>query len=821
MPRPAPHSPRLLVAAVAAGAIALTAAVPAPTTVTAAVIPDPVPDRGPVLSQPIARGEVVLAAPTTRKPTPKAADGDLTDWVGSAARVGGAVVWDAGEHVHSDFLFDAHGADDGRDRDRLAQFADLLYVEDRASRVDQLLRTSGSQLGVPEPLGAPDEYGDVAGGLEVADLTEVRWAAADRQGKRLALLARVANLTDPARLGVLVLADLDAAARVDGPVEVGLGTGLVTQRFDRAVLLTAAGVAGRDLTTGADLDPKRDLKASQVAVTAAGWDNALEAVLPAGVLTGADGAFDVAVVAGRIEDDGSFTPLNVAYRHAEPLEIWNDRLQALDLLERTVDRFSSGPIAVADLTAGRTQPLAHLGPGYHERQLRSDEAISRESGRNGIWQPYGLYVPTAHVPGEILPVTYWLHYRGGKAHSGVVINPRLVTQLGEEPGHLMVFPNGRGTSEWYVTESHQDVWEVMGDAETLIPIDPLRRYVSGYSMGGYGSWLFATLYPDLFAAAFVQSGAVTQGAWLGGGPDDEPDPFFDAGWVEANDGDARAQLTYRALENLRHVPFVIDHGTNDELALNPQVERMALKLTELGYEHRFTRYLGYEHFTQAIVDEWADGAAYLAGRMIDPNPREVTYAVVPVLTWAVNHVDAPAGASFEFRPDGAYWVDEVVAREVPIVDAATGRPADHVKAIVDAISEAIPAPLRLPVVDTGVASPPGHSTPYVRSGLTYVDVPADTGLEPPVANRLVLDLTNVASVGVDVARAALEIADGVAVGLALTTDGPATIRLVGANAAPSVWDAAVVTGGAVELRRDGADLLVVLPEAGTYGITAG
>ena len=213
------------------------------------------------------------------------------------------------------------------------------------------------------------------------------------------------------------------------------------------------------------------------------------------------------MVTGRVEDDGSFTPLNAAYRHAEPLEIWNDRLQALDLLAGTVDRFSSGPIAVADLAGGRTQPMAYPGPGYHERQMVSSEEVSTESGRNGILQPYGVYVPTAYEPGTTLPISYWLHYRGGKAHSGAVMNPRLVTQLGEEPGHLVVFPNGRGTSEWYVTESHQDVLEVMADVEALVSErDPLRRTVSGYSMGGYGSWLFATLYPDLFAADFVQSG---------------------------------------------------------------------------------------------------------------------------------------------------------------------------------------------------------------------------------------------------------------------------------------------------------------------------
>lgn len=284
---------RVATVGIALAALGAIAAAPAPGSLAVgSLLPDGVPDRGPVLAEPIARGAVVLAEPTTQRPTRKAIDGDLADWVAEPSRIGGTSVWGAGEHVYSDFLFDAHGADDGADRDRLEQFAGALYVEDRASRVDQLLRTSGSQLGVPEPFGAPDEYGDVDGGLEVADLTEVRWAA-DRPGRTLSLLARVANLTDTSRLGVLVLADLDGATPA-AATPVGLRTGLTTERFDRAVLLTAGGATGTDLATGAPLDLRR----ASVAVSADGWDNALEASLPTALLGSASGVLDLGVVAG-------------------------------------------------------------------------------------------------------------------------------------------------------------------------------------------------------------------------------------------------------------------------------------------------------------------------------------------------------------------------------------------------------------------------------------------------------------------------------------------------------------------------------------------
>ena len=789
-------------------AVAMTAAF-APAVGSTDRAPEAVPDRGPVLAEPVDRGEVVLTEVAPRTPSTKTIDGDASDWIGEPTRLGGTSRFDAGEYVHSDFLFDAYGADDGRDRARLDQFAGLFYEETRTQRIDQVLRTSGSQLGVPEPLGAPDEYGDVDGGLDVADVREVRIGS---DGEALQVLVSVANLTDPDRLGVAVLGgglfEVSAGPAVFDPL--GLSDhDFTTENFVSSVFA----VNGRVETFS--------MLSNDIAATSAtghdGWENHVEIAADLDAFVDADGNVDVTVVAGRIEDDGSFTPLNVAFRGHEPVEIYNDRLQALALSAGDIGQFSTGPLAVADLVGGRTQDWTY-GPGYFERQMRSGTNISVERGRDGIHQPYGLYVPTTWEPGATTPATYWLHYRGGKAHSGVVINPRLALQLGEERGNLMAFPHGRGTSEWYVTESHQDVLEVMGDFEGQFSIDGTRRYISGYSMGGYGSWLFSTLYPDMFAAAFVQSGAITQGAWVGTGGEGDPfDPLQDQGWVEANSGDARAQLTYRAVENLRHVPFAIDHGTNDELALNPQIERMAEKLTLLGYEHRFTRFLGYEHFTQAVMDEWADGAAYLDRFTLDPNPREVTYSVVPALVHAVNTVDPFNGAEFSFDPDGAYWIDDIEVREVgerTTVDDGEPGPALDAKGTVNATAHAIAAPGVVTLPDVGAVSPVDHSTPYVRTGLQLLEDP--TGVTAPaVSNALTLDLANVAAVSVDTLRAGLT-PDGATV--TITSDGAATVRLVGALAG-----AADVTVDAVDaaVTVDGDDLLVVLDGSTTAIVTIG
>jgi len=770
-------------------------------------------DLLPVLSYPVHRGALIRCAAPAQTPSPKIVDGNPADWIGESQRFGGSTRLAAGELIYNDYLFDAYGADDGVDATRVQRLDPLASVDQRFARLDAISQAAGDQLDVPSPVGALDHYGDRVELGDEADLFEVRWAA---QGGEVLLLARYSTLTDPARAALVVL--LDTAPGGGG--DIGFGSGLGSQRFEQAVLLNADGVTLRDLASGSETV----LAGAKVTVNAEGWTNTLEASLPASLFgTNAQ----VGVFSGKRTPEG-LTPANVAYRDLEPVTIYFEKLQGLALGAGNIDSFTT-EFQPDELRSGASETVTP-GVGYHERQFYSGENISKEEGERGHLQPYGLYVPTGLAAAPALtPLTIWMHYRGGKAHSGAAWTPRLFQQLGEEPAHLMVSPRGRGTSTWYVSQAHQDFFEVFDDVHALFPtIDPDRRYLSGYSMGGYGTYLFGTLYPDLFAGGFSTSGPPTQGAWTGLGPDDascdlpggeipEVGSATSPCFIEANEGNANAQLTWRLLENLRHFPLAINHGTNDELVFVSGIQRVGLRLLQLGYRYDFMMFFGYEHFSQAIVDEWGDGAAYLDHFVRPAHPRRITYKVSPALTHAVNTQRNGDGFLFSYNPDGAWWVDDLVVRdEDPDANPDVGDPEAF--GMVDAQSFALPAATVLTIPrgvevrtdTTAIATPAlsigAHSTPFARTGLDWLELGAEA-----LSNGFSVSLTHIASASLDAAAMALDASqpvDGTVV-----SDGDSTLRIRGLSRELRV----AVNGSEIPNAKSGDTVTLQLP-AGTHSI---
>jgi predicted peptidase len=72
---------------------------------------------------------------------------------------------------------------------------------------------------------------------------------------------------------------------------------------------------------------------------------------------------------------------------------------------------------------------------------------------------------------------------------------------------LIVFPQARADSLWTGTMEDQAM-AALAAVEREFRTDPRRVYLTGNSMGGYGTWHFALHHPGRFAALVVVCGGV-------------------------------------------------------------------------------------------------------------------------------------------------------------------------------------------------------------------------------------------------------------------------------------------------------------------------
>src|SRR3954469_25887168 len=693
----------------------------------------------PVLRTEVPAGSGTTVALKPRSDAPRRVDGDPADWGGTLPGFGGALDYSHGELVYEDHIFDAYGADNGQDAQRMAIQDPLEQAVPETYRVDPALQYVPQEFGIPTgPFTFDVHYGDLPH-ADAADLSEVRLGT-DPAGA-LWLLARTTTMTAANQTGLLVLLDTTPG---DKERTVPFNSGLTTKRGDVALLLAGDRGWRADLATGAITE----LPAGSVATDPSGYGNAIEARLPAP----AGSEVGVAVAAGLLAGDKLANVANVAFRTHEPSRDWWEKEQALTLQQGTIDPFFT-TASLSRMRAGANQRYVPE-PGYHDRIFTSSPLISSEKGQNGVLQHYGVYLPPGYRKGRTTPTQYWLHFRGGNAHIAAAVVPGIFKDMGADAHSIVITPDGRGTSGWYVGRSHVDFEQVWADSHRLFSIDRDRTYMAGHSMGGWASYLLPVLYPDRFAATFPASGPPTQGLWAGC----DDDNCFQS----ANGGRPRDELTYPLLDNLREVPLVSFHGTEDELVPVTGAIKQAERLRELGYRYRLYLFPGQEHYGPPVVDQWKEGADYEHRFVRDPNPAQVTYIRSMPFEHAVEQVNAEK-LSLDFDFDSASWM----AGPGP-VDGATG------VARVDARSLAIPDPPHALTPEAG-APTADQTGPYAMEGQAWSE---DGAAAPaPRRNAFTATLTGARAVTLDARRMRLNRRRPIEADI--TTDAPLRLTLTG------------------------------------------
>lgn len=168
-----------------------------------------------------------------------------------------------------------------------------------------------------------------------------------------------------------------------------------------------------------------------------------------------------------------------------------------------------------------------------------------------------------------------------------------------EDGYLLS-PWGRGNL-WYTGISETDIWECLSALDEIVNIDPTRRYISGHSMGGYGSWHIALRSPDAWAALGVHAGAL----WYNGSS-------------EVDEEDAQV---------LANMPTYFVCGTQDQLL---SINQLAYQyLTDAGNQNlEFVTFNGgHEYLEENVIN------MYLWMRQfVNDNPDDAGETVIKETT---------------------------------------------------------------------------------------------------------------------------------------------------------------------------------------------
>jgi hypothetical protein len=721
---------------------AVACALAVPAGASASSLPSgPGPDPGPKL----------LYAP---KPKPAPQLRNRAPFKAKPLLVSGASAYVKGEFIYQDFLYDDHGAQ-GTTRDP----ADPRTGDD----------TFSAPNGTYTYPTNVKRYRN-----NIADLVEFR---VKPHGHSTFFRLTFNSMTKPKAVATTIALGESAT-----PVELPFGANasapadqFVVVRGKRGRLLDAGEETGRKLRTRVS-KRRRQITFSipskfwdpgdetvRMAAATGLWDKAAGTYLQPGesaTATQPGGAV------GLAEPSALF---NVAFRFDEPLPViadpgsltdtawWRDNAQGQALAENDISPFFAevdfGKLRDRTTDLMKDEPTGVPTTGPINRILSSrfshGQGVQFEDANCGVvegcagqyldrLQPYSIYVPDKPVPPKGRGLTLLLHSLGGSFNQ--MFGTKNQSQFGDRgKGHIVITPESRGPDGWYYGLAGAEVFEVWADVARRYKLDPRKTAVTGYSMGGYGTYKFATQFPDLFASGQPTVGPPGLGIWIPGVVDPAP-----------------GSNTNPMLASLRHVPFMIWNGVQDELVPYAGAQKQGQTFADLGLEHVFDTFILGEHFTFAINDEYGPPAEFLGDRRVVRNPAHVTYVRNPTMDFT----------ELGTKADGAYWV-----RGVKTAGDGLGT--------IDAFSKGLGVEDDEPgATQTSGGVLTGGTIPALAFERQSVDV-ADGG-SAPKADELTLGAQNVAKIVVHVKQAKLSCDPEVT----FTGDGPLTVKLAGCPGPP-------------------------------------
>ena len=202
----------------------------------------------------------------------------------------------------------------------------------------------------------------------------------------------------------------------------------------------------------------------------------------------------------------------------------------------------------------------------------------------GAPRTYQVFVPAHRNPRQATPLILFLHGSGERGSDGdsqtrAGLGPYVRAHAQDFPA-LVVFPQVERDGEW--RGANVDMALAATEAASReFGGDPRRTYLTGLSMGGYGTWETALEAPHRFAALVPICGALRA-------PNDERALFVTQ---VADSPDPHAAVAGR----LSHLPVWIFHGAQDETVPPTDDRKIFAAFKAIGGNVQYTEFPDIGH----------------------------------------------------------------------------------------------------------------------------------------------------------------------------------------------------------------------------------
>lgn len=207
---------------------------------------------------------------------------------------------------------------------------------------------------------------------------------------------------------------------------------------------------------------------------------------------------------------------------------------------------------------------------------------------------YQVFVPSNWDSQRKWPVILFLHGAGergtdGRAETKVGIGHAIREHAQDFP-FIVVMPQCPKNQVWTDAKMQELALAALDREVRELSGDPERIYLTGISMGGYGTWELAANYPRRFAAYVPVCGGIH-------GPKEFPEMTVTLARNRSNDPYAETA------NRVGKVPVWIFHGDSDDTVPVEESRNMNAALHSVGGDVRYTEYPATGHFLEKAYSE--------------------------------------------------------------------------------------------------------------------------------------------------------------------------------------------------------------------------